>query len=97
MLSKIKVDDVIFHSKNRTEDLLVARNEIVSSYYYYYYSFFPYTFCAEDFSAITRSISFKFSVKMPCRLKFVPPEYFLEIHFRSEVIVILRFLKVNFV
>ena len=52
---KSKVDDVIFSSKNRTEDLLVARNEIVSSYYY----FFPF-FCARDFSKTARPISIKF-------------------------------------
>ena len=39
---------------NRTEDLLVARNEIVSS-------FFSYRFCAEDFSELVGSIFMKFS------------------------------------
>ena len=47
---------VIPYSKNRTEDLLVARNEIVSSYYY----FFP-IFCPQDISKMAGSIYFKFS------------------------------------
>ena len=42
---KSKVDDVIFSSKNRTEDLLVARNEIMSSYYYYFSFFFLQILC----------------------------------------------------
>ena len=42
---------------NRTEDLLVARNEIVSSYSYD----FSYGFCAEDFSKLVGSIFMKFS------------------------------------
>ena len=42
---------------NQTEDLLVARNEIVSSYYF----FFSYRFCAEDFSESGGSIFMKFS------------------------------------
>ena len=39
---------------NRTEDLLVARNEIVSSSYSYDFS---YRFCTADFSETVRSIS----------------------------------------
>ena len=42
---------------NRTEDLLVASNEIVSSFYYY----FSYRFCTAVFSKKVRSISMKFS------------------------------------
>ena len=35
---------------------------------------------------------------VPCAdLKFVPPWHFFKIYFRSEVIAILRFFKVNFV
>ena len=43
---------------NWTEDLLVARNEIVSS-------FFSYRFCSADFSKTPRSIYMKFSQQIP--------------------------------
>ena len=59
--------------------------------------FLSYKFCAGDFSEMTRSIFFKCSGLMPNHMNFIPPEQFLKIHFRSEVIVVLRFLKVNFV
>ena len=59
--------------------------------------FLSYKFCAGDFSEMALSISFKFTGIMPRHVKFIPPRQFFKIHFLSEVIVSLRFLKVNFV
>lgn len=73
------------------EDSFVARNKIVSSY------FVSYQFFAGDFSDMACLISLKFSELMPSHLKFVPPRQLFKIYFKSEVTVVKRFLKVNFV
>ena len=51
------IQSKIYSHLKRTEDLLVACNEIESSYYY----FFSYRFCARDFSDMRRPIFLKFS------------------------------------
>ena len=50
--------------------------------------FFPYRFCAEDFSEMAGSIQLKFSDFMSFYLKFVPAIPFWKIHFRSQVIAL---------
>ena len=71
---------------NRTEDLLVARNEIVSSYYYYFHHF-----CPADFSEMTRQISLKFTGQTYNDMNLIHFFCFLKIHFRSRDTADFRF------
>ena len=77
----------------RTEDLLVACNENISSYYYYS---FP-VFCPGDFSEMAGQISLKFSGKMHYIYTSGSFLNLSKIHFRSANMADFLFLKSHFV
>ena len=72
MINRI-IQSKIYSHHNRTEDLLVARNEIKSSYY-----FFSYKFCAGDFSNMRRPIFVKFSGMIDIHMNFIRIFLFFE-------------------
>ena len=74
---------------NQTEDLLVARNEIVSSFYYS----FSYGFCTADFSKTVRSISMKFSGLIVNHKNLIHFFLFWWRHFRFWEIAIFRVFR----
>ena len=73
---------------NRTEDLLVARNEIVSSYYS-----FSYRFCPKDFSETVQSIFVKFSGLTDNQKNLIYFFLFWWRHFRFGIIVIFLIFR----
>lgn len=60
-------------------------------FFFTFLIFLPYTFCASDFPEMARLVSFKFLWIIPRYLKIVPLLKFLNIYFRSVVIVFYDF------
>ena len=71
------VHRLLWLHQNQTEDLLVARNEIVSSYY-----FFSNGFCTANFSETIQPISVKFSELIDNYKNLIYFFLFLWRHFR---------------
>ena len=88
------IQSKIYSHLQRTEDLLVACNEIESSYYYYCSSS---RFCARDFSETDGSILMKLSGKMCHKMVQMGFFQFFENHFRSRVMADFPFFKSHFV